>query len=826
MTNVSAFYTIYTMKFLSANIFLTVTIALNFFGSVFAEQVHTTKPLHIRVVTAIYEPFVIYKDGKLVGFDVDLLNEICKHNNMSYTITITSFQDMLLQVKEGKADMAIGCIYVTEERERWFNFSDSYLEGGLVLVLPADSSVRTMYDLANMTVGVKKDASGDKYAMQLVAQGYDINVVRFQDTVESFNALVDGRLDAVLNDYLNSVYLLNKYFSGSIKIAKGNWGDIVYDRKKIAFPVSLYNKELLKIVSDSIHELDSQNFIDMLYWKWFAVMPPPDVSKRVIVYIGTVVMTVLFSFLIFQLYERRKRIRKLQSVETHFRNMINDLNVGVYILQKNAIVLTNNEGARIAGTSVESIMGKTLDDYFDEYSVSGGTIAQYASFDEMKALLSSLHIHRAVWKRKDGVNLTVVFRIRPIMWMGQAAVECVVNDTTELTHLLVKQEQLKGQLLQSQKLEIIGQIAGGIAHDFNNILTVILGYANLVEKSIDDNNKPAIEKIIQAGNHAKDIVAKLLTFSRKKAFHASDIHLHSIISNVVSLLHTALSKNCEVVQLLRAFNDTISGDATEMQQVIMNLMINAAEAMPQGGTITIQTENTTVANEKVGLVETIPAGDYVLLTISDTGTGIDPEHLEHIFEPLYTTKEKGSGLGLAIVYAIVKRHKGYIDVLSAPGVGTHFYIYLPVQSLQKVNEEKQDSALQVSNGTIIIIDDDDNICLLYQEALKLAGLRALTFTNPNDAFAYIDTYPDTVLFVISDVRMPVVTGEEVLDYVKKNHPDIPVVMMSGYYDDTMKKLMLQKGAHQVWQKMYDITEIQHKVKGVLNNYVPKNIIRG
>ncbi len=143
-----------------------------------------------------------------------------------------------------------------------------------------------------------------------------------------------GRLDAVINDYLNSVYLLNKYFSGSIKIAKGNWGDIVYDRKKIAFPVSLHNKELLKIISDSIHELDSQNFIDMLYWKWFAVMPPPDVSKRVMVYIGTVVMTVLFSFLIFQLYERRKRIRKLQSLETHFRNMINDLNVGVYILQK------------------------------------------------------------------------------------------------------------------------------------------------------------------------------------------------------------------------------------------------------------------------------------------------------------------------------------------------------------------------------------------------------------------------------------------------------------------------------------------------------------
>ena len=817
---------IISMRQYIAILLLTVTIALTITGGAFAEKVNNTKPLNIRVVAAIYEPFVMYKDGKLVGFDIDLLNEICKRNAITYTIMVTSFQDMLKHVHEGKADMAVGCIYVTREREEIFHFTEKYLDGGLVLVVPAESSLTTIYNAKHLRLGVKLNATGDQFASKLIRQGYDIEIVRFEDTVESFNALVNGKLDAVLNDYLNSVYLLNKYFSGSIKIAKSNWGDIVYDRKEIAFPVSIHNKELLNIISDSIRELESQKFIDMLYWKWFAVMPPPNVQKRIMFYTGTIVITVLFSFLVFQLYERRKRIHKLQIIETHFRNLINDLNVGVYILQKNRIVLTNFEGARIAGTSLESIMGKMLDDYFDEYSIVGENVSNYSSFYDLdNAVQSHQLVYRAVWKRKDGAIINVLFRIRPVEWMGQQALECVVSDTTELTHLLVQQEQLKGQLLQSQKLEIIGQIAGGIAHDFNNILTVILGYANLVEKSINDKNKDAIEKIIQAGNHAKDIVAKLLTFSRKKTFHASDIHLHSIIHNAVSLLHTALSKHCELSLLLNAYNDTIYGGATEMQQVIMNLVINAAEAMPHGGTITIKTENTTVVNGKSGIIETIPAGDYLLLSVQDTGTGIAPEHLEHIFEPLFTTKEKGSGLGLAIVYGIVKQHKGFIDVMSTDA-GTSFYIYLPVKSLEKKIEEKNEHALQVIPGTIIIIDDDENICLLYQEALRIGGVQAKTFTNPKEALLYIDEHIDMVSLVISDVRMPQLPGEEVLEYIKKNYPELPVVMMSGYYDDEMKQQLVRAGAYEVWQKMYNINEIVQKVKSVVNNYGRKNIIRG
>ncbi|MCX8125199.1 MAG: ATP-binding protein [Spirochaetes bacterium] len=721
--------------------------------------------------------------------------------------------------------MAIGCIYVTDERQAWFDFSESYLEGGLALVVPAHSSIDTVYDLDHMTLGVKKDASGDKYATKLVEQGYNITTIRFDDTFDSFAALAGGKLDAVLNDYLNSVYLLNKYFSGSIKITKGTWTDIVYDRKKIAFPVVTHNKILSEIVSDSIRQLKSQNFIDMLYWKWFAIMPPPDIPKQIMIYVGIILLTLLFAILVFQLYTRKKRINELQVFESHFRNLIYDLNVGVYILQKNIIVLTNFEGARLAGTDFETIVGKTLDDYFSEYSLAEGVKSQYTSFN---ALCSDLQynytISRAVWKRKDGVSLPVMFRIRPVMWMGQQAVECVVNDTTEITNLLVQQEQLKGQLLQSQKLEIIGQIAGEIAHDFNNVLTVILGYANLLEKSIDDKNRPAIEKIFEAANHAKDIVSKLMTFARKKALQLTEINIHTIIQNAISLLHAALSKKCEVKLFLDAYNPYIVGNATEIQQVFMNLILNAVDAMPYGGTISIYTENTNVVNDKTGMLEIIPAGNYVCITVEDTGSGISPEHMNHIFEPLYTTKEKGSGLGLAIVYGVVKQHKGFIDVTSTPGVGTSFFIYLPVAKTL-IKTDSPSNLVPKSSGTIIIIDDDSNICLLYQEALKTGGFTTLSFTDPKQALVYIDNNIKSVKLVLCDVQMQELSGKDVLGYLKNNYPDLDVVMMSGFYDENMKDELMHLGACDVWQKMYDIHEIINKIKGLIDRYDRENIVR-
>ncbi len=784
---------------------------------------NNTVKQNVRIVTSLYEPFVMFKDGKLVGFDIDLINEICKQNHLTYSITITSFQDIFTQIEKGTADMAIGCIYVTEEREEIFQFSKSYLEGGLVLVVPANSDIKTIYELNNKKLGVKKDATGDLFASKIVQKGYSIEIIRYQDTVDSFQALVNGSVDAVLNDYLNSVYLLNKYFSGDIKIVRGRWSDIIYGRRGIAYPISSNNQHLYEIINKSIHDLKSSNFIDMLYWKWFAIMPPPNIIRRVMIYTGLVAVSIGITCLLFLHFNKRKKFKELSMIEEHFRNLINDLNVAVYIIQDNSIVLSNHEGAHIAGSSIESIIGYPLDYLFSEYTVINDKELHYSSFTDLSNMVQAgPMVYRARWKRKDGTVLDVLFRIRHVQWMGNSALECIVNDTTDINRLLVEREKLKGQLLQSQKLEIVGQITGGIAHDFNNILTVILGYANLLEASVDAKNREAVTKIIEAGNHARDIVSKMLTFARKKVFLEQKMHLHHIIQNSILLLKTALPKSCTVDMQLHATVDTIVGDTTQIQQMLMNLVINASEAMPEGGTINIETTNVTIEHERIGKVETIHAGEYILLSIKDSGIGIAEKDIEHIFEPLFTTKEKGSGFGLSIVYGIVKQHKGYIDVVSIPGKGSTFYIYLPVitenrvEASLKIIDNKKES-LPALGGEIVIIDDDANIGSLYKESLHLAGLHAVTFINAEEAFDYIRTHAITVKLIISDVMMPGISGEQVLEYIKQHYPEIPVVMISGYYDENMRELLIEKGAKDVWEKMYKIDEIIEKVKRVLSS---------
>nr|HPK45326.1 response regulator [Spirochaetota bacterium] len=227
-------------------------------------------------------------------------------------------------------------------------------------------------------------------------------------------------------------------------------------------------------------------------------------------------------------------------------------------------------------------------------------------------------------------------------------------------------------------------------------------------------------------------------------------------------------------------------------------------------------------HERIGKVETIHAGEYILLSIKDSGIGIAEKDIEHIFEPLFTTKEKGSGFGLSIVYGIVKQHKGYIDVVSIPGKGSTFYIYLPVitenrvEASLKIIDNKKES-LPALGGEIVIIDDDANIGSLYKESLHLAGLHAVTFINAEEAFDYIRTHAITVKLIISDVMMPGISGEQVLEYIKQHYPEIPVVMISGYYDENMRELLIEKGAKDVWEKMYKIDEIIEKVKRVLSS---------
>jgi nitrogen-specific signal transduction histidine kinase len=374
----------------------------------------------------------------------------------------------------------------------------------------------------------------------------------------------------------------------------------------------------------------------------------------------------------------------------------------------------------------------------------------------------------------------------------------------ERDRLIAEQQELEAQLRQSQKMEALGQLAGGIAHDFNNFLTAILGYAELMTSQIDAD-KPIhadLREITRAAQSAAVLTRKLLAFSRKQVLKLTQIDLGQVVRDLEPMLRRVLDDRIDV--RVTAGNDVwpIVADGPQLEQVLLNLALNAQDAMPDGGTFTLRLHNVTVAAAPHA-VPMIAAGEYVQLDVADTGNGMDDATLARLFEPFFTTKPsgKGTGLGLAMVYGTVKQLQGYISVQSSPGKGATFSIFLPRATPgvehQGLSQERQ--AGPVGHESIIVIEDEGAVREVAEAALRRHGYSVVSFDNGEDALKHaIDRVRDLHL-VLSDVQMPGVTGVDVVKRLRASGSQVPVLLMSGYstliergLDDWERVSFLQK----------------------------------
>ena len=423
----------------------------------------------------------------------------------------------------------------------------------------------------------------------------------------------------------------------------------------------------------------------------------------------------------------------------------------------------------------------------------------------------------ATWKRKDGQPITVQLSVRAIRNAAREVeyYETFVRDVTE-------QRQLEAQLVRAQKLEAVGRLAGGVAHDFNNLLTVILSYSSLL---IEDNEIPphsleSVQEIKKAADGAAGLTKQLLAFSRQQVLQPQVLDVNSVVQSTQKLLNRLIGEDVKLITNFAPDLGVARLDPGQVGQIIMNLAVNARDAMPTGGILTIETANVEMDITYVRGHPVAQAGHYVMLAVSDTGIGMDEATKERIFEPFFTTKEtgKGTGLGLATVYGIVKQSGGFIWVYSEPGRGTSFKIYFPrIADGHAAPGQEAPAPIPAPRGTetILVVEDVNAVRGVAREMLERTGYRVLEAANGDQALRVAAKHSGPIDLLLTDVVMPGISGRVLARQLAELRPQMRVLYMSGYTDDAVVNHgMLEPGIHYL-QKPFTRDGLARKVHEVL-----------
>jgi len=395
-----------------------------------------------------------------------------------------------------------------------------------------------------------------------------------------------------------------------------------------------------------------------------------------------------------------------------------------------------------------------------------------------------------------------------------------------ITRDITQYRKIEERLRQSQKMEAIGTLAGGVAHDFNNILMVISGYSSVLAEALHSTPKlhGHVEQIRRAGERAASLTRQLLAFSRKQTIQPAPLNLNNVVTGMEKLLHRIIGEHIAISTHLAPDLGTVTADAGQMEQVILNLAVNSRDAMPEGGKLSIETRNLTVLHARLhGQVEMKP-GEYVELAVNDSGVGIEPSVQSHIFEPFFTTKPagKGTGLGLSTVYGIVQQAGGSVTFETAAGAGTSFRVFLPrIDSVPSaaVPEEGQ-AARHLGGETILLVEDDASVCELVRSVLTSQGYWVLAARLPQEAESICQAHASRIKLLLTDVIMPGMNGPELSKRLKALNPEIRLLFMSGYIDDSVVRQEIREQGIAYLQKPFTPTDLVRKVREVLDSSVP------
>ena len=470
--------------------------------------------------------------------------------------------------------------------------------------------------------------------------------------------------------------------------------------------------------------------------------------------------------------ERGRAVEALERREEHYRSLIeNSLDLVSIVNADGTIRYASPSHERVLGYRLDELVGRNVLDFVHASDVAQVQEALH-EVDPARAVECRFRHQDGSWRMLEsfGRNLSHL--------PGVAGVVVNSRDVTE-------RKRLEEQLHHSQRLEAMGRLAGGVAHDFNNLLMIISGYSQMLLDSMHagDPARPDLEQVVKASERATDLTRQLLAFGRRQVVRLSMLNLNTLVQDMDRMLRRVMGEDIELVTQLAPDLHAVRADPGQIEQVIVNMAVNARDAMPSGGRLTLETANCSVSEEGGRLHVAPKAGEYVMLSMIDNGPGMDAQVVSRVFEPFFTTKEHGTGLGLSTSYGIIKQSGGDIWVESKPGSGTTFRIYLPAaQPERQESRAPEASAVLRGTETILLVEDEDGVRRVLETMLTRHGYRVLCSNSSEDAIALSQRHAEHIDLLVTDVVMPGMSGRKMADLLIEQRPDMKVLFVSGYGD--------------------------------------------
>jgi PAS domain S-box-containing protein len=512
--------------------------------------------------------------------------------------------------------------------------------------------------------------------------------------------------------------------------------------------------------------------------------------------------------------QRRQAEAALRASEERFRALVENSSDALLLIDAEArVTYIAPSSTRHLGWRPDQMVGRSFFDFLhpDDREMIGARMAEMLETpgNLVTAEVRFLHADGS-WRIMEGAGVNHI---------GDSSVGAIVVNVRDITD----RRRLEEQLRQAQKMEAVGQLAGGVAHDFNNLLTAILGYCNLMLDDIprEDPLRADLEEIQSAGERAAALTRQLLAFSRRQMLQPQLVDINTIVQQLEKLLRRLISEDVELVTVLAPELHTVRVDPAAIEQILVNLAVNARDAMPVGGRLTIESANVELDEAYAIAHATVRPGRYVMLAVSDTGQGMDEATRLRVFEPFFTTKEqgKGTGLGLATVYGMVKQSGGYIWVYSELGRGTVFKVYLPPAE-QRTSAQTEHAGRRHTNDahgweTVLLVEDEDAVRALAREVLRRHGYVVLEARHGVDALRVAERHRDDIHLMVTDVVMPHMSGRDLAERLSTVRPKMKVLFMSGYTDHAVMHRDLTPGTAFI-QKPFTPEAFARKVRSVLD----------